>query len=107
MKKLSLNIKKIALSLLVVGLAIGAQSFKSAKKPAGFFATDWYAVDPDGDAIDPTPLGSAPSGPACQLEFEGSVCVIQLTTDGAIPETVSAAHTTPGVTVGDEYKRND
>lgn len=32
MKKLSLNIKKIALSLLVVGLAVGFSAFTSAKK---------------------------------------------------------------------------
>lgn len=34
MKKLSVNIKKIALSLLVVGLAIGTQAFKNVEKVA-------------------------------------------------------------------------
>jgi len=47
MKKLSLNIKKIALSLLVVGLAVGTQAFKNAEK-VNDVTTYYYKLNSSG-----------------------------------------------------------
>lgn len=53
MKKLNINIKKIALSLLGVSLAIGFYSFKTDSLPPGdvFVTTDGitYTLIPQGD----------------------------------------------------------
>jgi len=49
MKNLSLNIKKIALSLLVVGLAVGTQAFKNAEKEGKLVDLYWFDSNPIGD----------------------------------------------------------
>lgn len=40
------NLKKIALSLLVVGLAVGSQSFKNAEKSSSLLSTIYYQISP-------------------------------------------------------------
>lgn len=47
MKKLSLNIKKIALSLLVVGLAVGFSAFTNSDKASGLAANYYYNGSPE------------------------------------------------------------
>jgi hypothetical protein len=89
MKKLSLNIKKIALRLLVVGLAVGFQSMKAEEKTLNF----WFAVDPSDSQtiLDPTDPIEEPSG-NCSLTLADVRCAVQLNTSTA-PATVSAAQT--------------
>lgn len=67
MLKISKNIKKIALSLLVIGLAIGTQAFKSAEKQnlSNRFDKVYYHL---GDSYVVAP--SVPSGYTCQTDTQ-------------------------------------
>lgn len=67
------NIKKIALSLLVVGLAIGAQSFKNAENKFStvYYQTSegYYTKTPPSGSFCNTSVNTNP----CQIEFSNTL----------------------------------
>lgn len=71
MKTLSLNIKKIALSLMVVGLAIGTQSFINAESKSRTISPFVYQlIDGQYVPVDPSMANdcNTPSEFICKLE---------------------------------------
>lgn len=72
MKNLSLNIKKIALSLLVVGLAVGTQAFKNAEDSSRFSTT--YYQTSEGNYVLTVP--AAPNGRSCQSTSSNPCMII-------------------------------
>lgn len=89
MNKISSNIKKIALSLLVVGLAVGFSAFKNTQKLA---LEQWHfkTGEPIGNARVPGSyelLSQIPE-PTCN-NFEVLPCVIQF--NNSVPATSDLA----------------
>lgn len=76
MNKLSSNIKKIALSLLVVGLAVGFSAFKSVESRA---LEQWHfkAGEPLSNADVPGSYETVTSPPQSCNNIPGKPCIIQ------------------------------
>lgn len=79
MLRISKNIKKIALSLLVVGLAISTQAFKNSEKETSNFAITYYALNEDGSfyrkigTSDPSTLCTSGPELPCVLRYNDEI----------------------------------
>ncbi|WGQ09901.1 hypothetical protein QG516_25645 [Pedobacter gandavensis] len=90
MNKISSNIKKIALSLLVVGLAVGFSAFQSTvTTPSAKFAISYYGWNEDLQQYQKLP-GAPPNLNPCE-EVGVQKCAVYLDSEAASPEIIPVA----------------
>lgn len=97
MNKLSSNIKKIALSLLVVGLAVGFSAFKSVESRA---LEQWHfkAGEPLSNADVPGSYELVTSPPQSCNNLPGKPCIVRFNnSDPSTPDLAAYLATFSGV----------